>query len=109
MLVLVNERRITVSERVAAQFVVGILLRIHRYTFAGTSKDGRYDRPSKRLASGSSMHVSVWASKRMARPVRKAMFPKWHRRVLLCPSSMSALGRLTFVPDEFLMQSMKLR
>src|SRR5207245_7561860 len=32
-----------------------------------------------------------------------AMFPRWRIRVLLCPSSISALGRLTFVPDEFLM------
>ena len=79
------------------------------YTFAGTTNGLRYDRPSKLLASGSARHVSVWASKRRARPVRNAMFPRWHIRVLLCPSSISALGRLTLVPDEFLMQSMKLR
>src|SRR5882672_12351787 len=72
------------------------------YTFAGTTNGLRYDRPSKSLASGSARHVSVGASKRMARPVRNAMFPRWHIRVLLCSSSISALGRLTLAPDEFL-------
>src|SRR5437879_572102 len=63
------------------------------YTFAGTTNGLRYDRPSKSLASGSAWHVSVSASKRRARPVRNAMFHRWHIRVLLRPSSLSAVGR----------------
>src|SRR5579871_2251106 len=48
------------------------------HTLSGTSNGFRYVRPKSRFASGSLMHVSVFSSKRMARPVRKAILPRWH-------------------------------
>src|SRR5690349_13690822 len=61
------------------------------HTWEGISNRWLYSRESNALAAGSE-NISRSPSKVSFLPSRNAMLPRWHKRVLRWPISMSAFG-----------------